>query len=188
MSQIKMKPRLIYKICPRQVFSYSWNGNNCSITYVFKECPPSSTCLSQYPSPWTAPLFYPLAQVRNLTASFLPTVLPVHAQSIIPGTSPLHPLFSISLAIESPLPALPLTGSVTTATVPVTFQKHERPPSFLLKTFLCLPLSIGTRPTAPSTTLKVLQFGAPISINLCLSFLQVLVFKQCQTLKISSYA
>lgn len=79
-SQMKMKTRLIHKICPRQVFSYSRLSNNCSITYMIKECPPSPTCLSQQPSPWTVPLFFSLAHVRNLTISFLP---PLHVLSVI---------------------------------------------------------------------------------------------------------
>jgi hypothetical protein len=102
MSQIKTKPRLIYIICPRQVFSYSCPGNNCSIAYMFKECPPSSACLSQHPSPWTAPLFYPLGQVRNLTASFPPPILPVHVQPIIPAMT----LSSWSLSLTPTSPSL----------------------------------------------------------------------------------
>lgn len=75
--------QLIHKICPRQVFSYSCPSNKCSITYMIKECTPSPICLSQQPSPWTVPLFSPLAHVRNLTTSFLPRVLLLHALSVI---------------------------------------------------------------------------------------------------------
>lgn len=122
----------------------------------------------------------------------------MHSQSsqlwpCLPGTSPLYPLFSISLATGSPLPVLPLTDFVTATCNWSPGYCHSdlsetwRTPSSLLKAFLCLPLSLGTKPITP-TTKKVLQFRALISTNLCLSFLQVLVFKQCQTLKISSYA
>lgn len=119
--QMKMKTRLIHKICPRQVFSHSCPSNKCSITYMIKECPPSPTCLSQQPSPWTVPLFFPLAHVRNLTTSFLPCILPLHALSVILAMT-LSPWYlSLSPTVlhlpghcES-LPTLPLTGSITTA-------------------------------------------------------------------------
>lgn len=52
-----------------------------------------------------------------------------------------------------------------------------RTPSPLHKAFLCLPLSLGTKPITPTTALKGLQFGVLTSISLCFSLFQVLALK-----------